>query len=313
AVEDRIVLLVAATTENPFFSVVSPLLSRSLVLQLHCLSDDEVRTLIRRAQADSRGLDGAIRLDPAAEDHLVRLAAGDARRALTALETAAEAVMSSGATDGGRAVVDLACVESVVDKAAVRYDRAGDQHYDVISAFIKAIRGSDVDAALHYLARMVEAGEDPRFIARRLVVHASEDIGMADPAALPTAVAAAQAVQLIGMPEARLALAKATVHLATAPKSNAVITAIDAAIADVRAGATGAVPAHLRDGHYAGSARLGHAQGYRYPHDVPEGVLAQQYPPRELVGRDYYQPSDHGAERTITQRLPRLRQIIRGG
>ena len=313
AVEDRVILLVAATTENPFFSVVSPLLSRSLVLQLHCLSDDEVRTLIRRAQADPRGLDGAITLDPAAEDHLVRLAAGDARRALTALETAAEAVLSSGTTEGECAVVDLACVESVVDKAAVRYDRAGDQHYDVISAFIKAIRGSDVDAALHYLARMVEAGEDPRFIARRLVVHASEDVGMADPAALPTAVAAAQAVQLIGMPEARLALAQATVHLATAPKSNAVITAIDAAIADVRAGATGAVPAHLRDGHYAGSARLEHAQGYRYPHDVPEGVLAQQYPPQELVGRDYYQPSERGAERMIAQRLPRLRQIIRGG
>ncbi|HEY3893875.1 MAG TPA: replication-associated recombination protein A [Pseudonocardiaceae bacterium] len=311
AVEDRVILLVAATTENPFFSVVSPLLSRSLVLQLHSLSDDEVRTLIRRAQADTRGLDGALTLDPAAEDHLVRLAAGDARRALTTLETAAEAVLSSGAAAGGR-VVDLASVESVVDKAAVRYDRAGDQHYDVISAFIKAIRGSDVDAALHYLARMVEAGEDPRFIARRLVVHASEDIGMADPVALPTAVAAAQAVQLIGMPEARLALAQATVHLATAPKSNAVITAIDAAIADVRAGATGAVPTHLRDGHYAGSARLGHAQGYRYPHDVPEGVLAQQYPPRELVGRDYYQPSERGAERAIAQRLPRLRQIIRG-
>jgi putative ATPase len=244
---------------------------------------------------------------PAAEEHLVRLAAGDARRALTALETAAEAVRSFGGTE-----VDLACVESVVDRAAVRYDRDGDQHYDVISAFIKAIRGSDVDAALHYLARMVEAGEDPRFIARRLVVHASEDIGMADPTALQTAVAAAHAVQFIGMPEGRLALAHATVHLATAPKSNAVITAIDAALADVRAGATGAVPAHLRDGHYAGSAQLGHAQGYRYPHDVPEGVLTQQYPPDALVGRDYYQPSGHGVERALAERLPRLRRIIRG-
>jgi putative ATPase len=209
-------------------------------------------------------------------------------------------------------VVNVACVESVVDRAAVRYDRAGDQHYDVISAFIKAIRGSDVDAALHYLARMVEAGEDPRFIARRLVVHASEDIGMADPTALQTAVAAAHAVQFIGMPEGRLALAQATVHLATAPKSNAVISAIDTALADVRAGATGPVPAHLRDGHYVGAARLGHAQGYRYPHDAPEGVLAQQYPPDELVGRDYYQPSDHGAERSIASRLPKLRRIIRG-
>jgi putative ATPase len=307
AVEDRVVLLVAATTENPFFSVVSPLLSRSLVLQLHPLSDDDVRALLRRALADPRGLGGSITLVPAAQEHLVRLAAGDARRALTALETAADAVTSAGGSE-----VDLACVESVVDRAAVRYDRAGDQHYDVISAFIKAIRGSDVDAALHYLARMVEAGEDPRFIARRLVVHASEDIGMADPTALQAAVAAAHAVQFIGMPEGRLALAQATVHLATAPKSNAVITAIDAALADVRAGATGVVPAHLRDGHYTGSAQLGHAQGYRYPHDVPDGVLTQQYPPDELVGRDYYQPVGHGAERALVQRLFRLRQIIRG-
>jgi putative ATPase len=307
AVEDRVILLVAATTENPFFSVVSPLLSRSLVLQLHPLSDDDVQSLIRRALIDPRGLGGSITLAPAAEEHLVRLAAGDARRALTALETAAEAVTTAGSSE-----VDLACVESVVDRAAVRYDRDGNQHYDVISAFIKAIRGSDVDAALHYLARMVEAGEDPRFIARRLVVHASEDIGMADPTALPTAVAAAHAVQFIGMPEGRLALAQATVHLATAPKSNAVVTAIDAALADVRAGATGTVPAHLRDGHYAGSARLGHAQGYRYPHDVPDGVLAQQYPPDALVGRDYYQPSGHGAERALSERMTRLRRIIRG-
>jgi putative ATPase len=307
AVEDRVILLVAATTENPFFSVVSPLLSRSLVLQLHPLSDDDVQTLIRRALADPRGLDGSITLASAAEEHLVRLAAGDARRALTALETAAEAVTSAGGSE-----VDLACVESVVDRAAVRYDRDGDQHYDVISAFIKSIRGSDVDAALHYLARMVEAGEDPRFIARRLVVHASEDIGMADPTALQTAVAAAHAVQFIGMPEGRLALAQATVHLATAPKSNAVITGIDTALADVRAGATGAVPAHLRDGHYAGSARLGHAQGYRYPHDSPDGVLAQQYPPDALVGRNYYEPRPHGAERALSERMTRLRRIIRG-
>jgi putative ATPase len=306
AVEDRVVLLVAATTENPFFSVVSPLLSRSLVLQLHPLADDDVRTLVRRAVDDPRGLGGAVTLESGAEDHLVRLAGGDARRALTALETAAEAVSSAGGS-----LVELTAVESAVDKAAVRYDRDGDQHYDVISAFIKAIRGSDVDAALHYLARMVEAGEDPRFIARRLVVHASEDIGMADPTALQVAVAAAHAVQFIGMPEGRLALAQATVHLATAPKSNAVISAIDAALADVRAGATGSVPAHLRDGHYAGSTRLGNAQGYRYPHNVPEGVLPQQYPPDDLVGRDYYEPTSHGAERDLADRLPRLRRIIR--
>jgi putative ATPase len=307
AVEDRVVLLVAATTENPFFSVVSPLLSRSLVLQLHPLGDADVRELVRRSLTDPRGLDGSVGLEPDAEEHLVRLAGGDARRALTALETAAEAV-----SEAGGSTVDLATLESAVDRAAVRYDRDGDQHYDVTSAFIKSIRGSDVDAALHYLARMVEAGEDPRFIARRLVVHASEDVGMADPTALQTAVAAAHAVAFIGMPEGRLALAQATIHLATAPKSNAVIGAIDAALADVRGGATGTVPPHLRDGHYAAAAALGHAQGYAYPHDVPEGVLAQQYPPDALVGRDYYQPSGRGAERALADRVPTLRRIVRG-
>nr|WP_246477163.1 replication-associated recombination protein A [Actinokineospora xionganensis] len=307
AVEDRIVLLVAATTENPFFSVVSPLLSRSLVLQLQPLTDTDLRDLIRRAIADERGLAGAVTLDPDAEDHLVRLASGDARRALTALEAAADTAVAT--RDGS---IDLATVEATVDKAAVRYDRSGDQHYDVISAFIKSIRGSDVDAALHYLARMIEAGEDARFIARRLVVHASEDIGMADPTALLTATAAAQAVQLIGMPEARLALAQATVHLATAPKSNAVINAIDSAMADVRAGGAGLVPAHLRDGHYQGAKKLGNATGYRYPHDVPDGVLTQQYPPEELVGRDYYEPTARGAERQLADRVPKLRRVIRG-
>ncbi|WP_030430092.1 replication-associated recombination protein A [Allokutzneria albata] len=306
AVEDRVVLLVAATTENPFFSVVSPLLSRSLVLQLRSLTDDDVRAVVRRAVEDERGLGGAPTLAQDAEDHLVRLAAGDARRALTALEAAAESASSTGAAE-----IDLATLESTVDKAAVRYDRDGDQHYDVISAFIKSIRGSDPDAALHYLARMIEAGEDPRFIARRLVVHASEDIGMADPTALQAAVAAAQAVQLIGLPEGRLALAQATIHLATAPKSNAVITAIDEASRDVRKGAVGPVPPHLRDGHYKGAERLGHAQNYRYPHDAPGGVLAQQYAPDELVGKDYYRPTNHGAERVLAERLPKLRRVTR--
>ena len=220
---------------------------------------------MRRAVADPRGLAGAVELADEAEDALVRLAAGDARRALTALEAAADGVAAEGGT-----VIDVAAVERAVTEATVRYDRAGDQHYDVISAFIKSIRGSDPDAALHYLARMLVAGEDPRFIARRLMVHASEDVGLADPTALPAAVAAAQVVQLVGLPECRLALAQVTVHLATAPKSNAVITGIDEAMADVRAGAVGAVPAHLRDGHYAGAQKLGNAVGYRYPHDVPE-------------------------------------------
>jgi putative ATPase len=308
AVEDRLVLLVGATTENPSFSVVTPLLSRSLVLQLRSLEDADIGAVLDRALADARGLGGRFSLDDDARAQLVRLAAGDARRALTALEAAADVALALEATE-----IDSGIVRTVIEDAAVRYDRDGDQHYDVISAFIKSIRGSDVDAALHYLARMIVAGEDPRFIARRLMVHASEDVGMADPTALPVAVAAAQTVQLIGMPEARLALAQATIHLATAPKSNAVCMGIDAAMADVRGGAVGAVPPHLRDGHYAGAARLGNAIGYRYPHDVPDGVLAQQYPPDELVGRDYYRPTAHGGERTLSERVSRLRRAVRGG
>ncbi|WP_345703236.1 replication-associated recombination protein A [Pseudonocardia eucalypti] len=307
AVEDRLVLLVGATTENPSFSVVSPLLSRSLVLQLQSLTDDDIGVLVDRALADPRGLDGRFTMAPEAREQLLRLAAGDARRVLTVLEAAADAALALG-----NAEIDAEIVRTVVEEASVRYDRAGDQHYDVISAFIKSIRGSDVDAALHYLARMIVAGEDPRFIARRLMVHASEDVGMADPTALPVAVAAAQVAQLVGLPEARLALAQATVHLATAPKSNAVISAIDAAMADVRAGGVQAVPPHLRDGHYAGAAKLGNALGYRYPHNVPEGVLEQQYPPDELVGRDYYEPTNHGAERALADRVPKLRRVIRG-
>ncbi|WP_280467761.1 replication-associated recombination protein A [Nocardia cyriacigeorgica] len=304
AVENRIVLLVGATTENPSFSVVSPLLSRSLVLQLRSLTDDDIRAVLRRAIADHRGLDGQYTVTDAALDHIVRIAGGDARRALTALEASAESSL-----DG---TVDVDLVEASVDKAAVRYDRAGDQHYDVISAFIKSIRGSDVDAALHYLARMLSAGEDPRFIVRRLMIHASEDIGMADPTALQTATAAAQVVQLVGLPECRLALAQATIHLATAPKSGAVVAAIGAAMADVSAGKAGAVPPHLRDGHYAGAQKLGNAQGYRYPHDDPGGVLAQQYPPDQLVGVDYYHPTDHGHERAVGPRVEKLRRIVRG-
>jgi putative ATPase len=307
AVEARHVTLVAATTENPFFSIVSPLLSRSLLLTLQPLDDAAIGRLVDRALLDERGLAGAVTLDADARAHLVRLSDGDARRALTALEAAAGTVQAAGGTS-----IDLATLEQAVDKAAVRYDRDGDQHYDVISAFIKSIRGSDVDAALHYLARMIEAGEDPRFIARRLVVHASEDVGMADPTALLAATAAAQAVQLIGLPEARINLAQATIHLALAPKSNAVVRAIDAAQADVRAGLAGAVPPALRDSHYPGAKRLGAGERYVYPPDTPDGVVPQQYPPDELVGRDYYQPSGRGGERTLAERLERLRAHIRG-
>ena len=305
AVENRIVLLVAATTENPSFSVVAPLLSRSLILQLQPLGADDIRAVLQRAATDERGLAGATAIADDALELLIKLSAGDARRALTALEVAAETAGGAGGT------VTVEVVEQSLDQAAVRYDRDGDQHYDVVSAFIKSVRGSDVDAALHYLARMLTAGEDPRFLARRLVILASEDIGMADPMALQTAVAAAQTVALIGMPEAQLTLAHATVHLATAPKSNAVTTALGAAMGDIRAGKAGLVPAHLRDGHYFGAQKLGNAVGYKYAHDAPGGVAAQQYPPDELVGVDYYQPTSYGAEREIAGRLEKLRAIIR--
>jgi putative ATPase len=303
AVENRWVSFIGATTENPSFSVIGPLLSRSLLLTLEPLSDEDMREVIGRALSDERGLAGTASLDDAALAHLVRLASGDARRALTYLESA-----SLGLAPG--AVIDTATLERAVDRAAVRYDRAGDQHYDVISAFIKSIRGSDPDAAVHYLARMIEAGEDPRFIARRLIVHASEDVGMADPSALGVAVAAAHAVEFVGLPEARINLTQATIHLALAPKSNSVIKAIGAAQADVRAGLAGPVPPHLRDAHYPGAARLGHGQAYAYPHDFPEGVVGQQYAPDSLAGRRYYEPSRHGAEARYAERAERIRAIL---
>jgi len=312
-VENRWVVLVAATTENPSFSVVSPLLSRSLLLTLKPLTDADIEGLLERAVADARGLAGKVELDDEALAHLVRLSGGDARRALTALEAAAGVAFGDADDAGeGPVKVELKHTERALDVAAVRYDRAGDQHYDVASAFIKSIRGSDVDAALHYLARMLEAGEDPRFVARRIVISAAEDVGMADPTALQTAVAAAQAVQLIGMPEGRIILAEAVVHLATAPKSNAAYMGINKAISDVRAGLGNGIPAHLRDAHYPGSKQLGHGLGYKYAHDAPHGVATQQYPPDDLVGRDYYQPTANGAERDIAVRLERLRKIVRG-
>jgi putative ATPase len=300
AVENRWVSFIGATTENPSFSVVSPLLSRSLLLTLQPLDDDDVRELITRALADERGLGGRVAMDDDALGHLVRLAGGDGRRALTYLEAAAL----------GTDAIDTTTLERAVDRAAVRYDRDGDQHYDVISAFIKSMRGSDADAALHYLARMIEAGEDPRFIARRLIVHASEDVGMADPTALQTAVAAAQAVEFVGLPEARINLAQAVIHIALAPKSNAVVKAIGAAQADVQAGLIGAVPNHLRDAHYPGAKRLGHGQGYVYPHDRPEGIVGQQYAPDAVHGRAYYEPSSHGMEARFSERARLIREIL---
>ncbi|MCU1544584.1 MAG: family ATPase [Microbacteriaceae bacterium] len=343
-VENGWVILVAATTENPSFSVISPLLSRSLLLTLEQLTDAELGEVIDRAVADPRGLDGGIVLDQTGRDAIIHLASGDARRALTALE--ASALSASGESVAAQAVFDretaragddaeaaaedddemdvapptpaelplvtAEVVSRAVDRALLRYDRQGDEHYDVISAFIKSVRGSDADAALHYLARMIEAGEDPRFIARRIIISASEDIGLADPQALVIAVAAADAVQFIGMPEGRIPLAQAVVYLATAPKSPASYIGIDRAIADVRAGKIGRVPKPIRDAHYAGAKKLGHGKGYLYPHDYDIGVVEQQYPPTELLGARYYEPTEHGNEREVSARWAKLRRIVRG-
>lgn len=305
-VENRTVILIAATTENPSFSVIAPLLSRSVLVTLKSLPDAEIVEVIDHALTDDRGFGGQFSLTDDARDHLVRMAAGDARRALTALEAAAGVT-----TDAAETEISLASVEQAMAAAAVRYDRAGDQHYDVASALIKSMRGSDVDAALHYLARMLEAGEDPRFIARRIVIAASEDVGMADPTALQTAVAAMHAVAQIGMPEARIILGQAVVHNCIAPKSNAAYKAINAAIADVRAGRGRAVPPHLRGTGYAGATELGHGAGYRYTHDEPEGVGPQQFLPDDLVDdADYYHPTSRGWEERLAERWASLRATI---
>lgn len=288
AVENGWVTLIAATTENPSFSVISPLMSRSVLVRLSTLTDDDIRELLDRAAHDPRGLGGRWEVDDDALAHLVRTASGDARRALTGLEASAAGAQGSHVT--------LADAERAVQQAALNYDRDGDEHYDVISAFIKSVRGSDPDAALHYLARMLHSGEDPRFVARRLMILASEDIGMADPSVLQTAVAAAQATQMVGMPEAQIILAHATIHASLAPKSNAVVTGIGEAMAEVKSGGVGRVPVHLRDGHYPGAGALGHGVDYVYPHDLPAGVAAQEYLPEELRGRRYYRPTRHGAE-----------------
>jgi putative ATPase len=298
------VTLIAATTENPSFSVIAPLLSRSLLLTLRPLTDADVAALLARAVDAPEGLAKAVAVEAEAIAALVRLSSGDARRALTTLEASANVVGTGG-------TITAETVAAASDRALLRYDRAGDEHYDVISAFIKSVRGSDVDASIHYLARMIEAGEDPRFIARRLVILAAEDIGVADPSCLTIAVAAADAVQLIGMPEGRIPLAEATIHLALAPKSNSVIRAIDSAIHDIRDGAFEPVPKHLRDAHYSGAKKLGHGNGYVYPHDIDGGVAVQRY--RDGNEPIYYKPSGHGREQELTERLTRIRAILNGG
>ena len=340
-VENRWVILVAATTENPSFSIISPLLSRSLLLRVHSLEQSDIERLIDRALADPRGFGGAAVIDEDARAHLAAVSGGDARRSLTSLEAAAAIAFSeaeqasaesavsaedpaapaksahsanpSGEKDPEPAApvrITLAHATEAVDRAAIRYDRSGDQHYDVVSAFIKSMRGSDADAAVHYLARMLEGGEDPRFVARRIMILASEDIGLADPQALQVATAAAQSVALVGMPEARIILSQAVIYCALAPKSNAAYNAINRAIADVRAGAAGQVPVHLRDGHYAGAKQFGHGVGYVYAHDEPGHVAAQQYLPDTLRGTVYYEPTQHGFERTLTERRERIRRIL---
>lgn len=337
-VENRWVILVAATTENPSFSIISPLLSRSLLLRVHSLEQSDIEQLIDRALADPRGFDGAAVIDEEARAHLAAVSGGDARRSLTSLEAAAAIAFSETeqvSVESARSAEDsadladpageagekatkpaapvritLAHATEAVDRAAIRYDRSGDQHYDVVSAFIKSMRGSDADAAVHYLARMLEGGEDPRFVARRIMILASEDIGLADPQALQVATAAAQSVALVGMPEARIILSQAVIYCALAPKSNAAYNAINRAIADVRAGASGQVPVHLRDAHYAGAKQFGHGDGYIYAHDAPGHVAAQQYLPDTLRGTVYYEPTQHGFERTLTERRERIRRIL---
>ncbi|WP_294630943.1 replication-associated recombination protein A [Rothia mucilaginosa] len=319
-VENRWVILVAATTENPSFSIISPLLSRSLLLRVHSLEQSDIEHLIDRALADPRGFGGAAVIDEDARAHLAAVSGGDARRSLTSLEAAAAIAFSEAEQAGEKdpepaapVRITLAHATEAVDRAAIRYDRSGDQHYDVVSAFIKSMRGSDADAAVHYLARMLEGGEDPRFVARRIMILASEDIGLADPQALQVATAAAQSVALVGMPEARIILSQAVIYCALAPKSNAAYNAINRAIADVRAGAAGQVPVHLRDSHYAGAKQFGHGEGYIYAHDAPGHVAAQQYLPDTLRGTVYYEPTQHGFERTLTERRERIRRILDGG
>lgn len=309
-VENGWVTLIAATTENPSFSVISPLLSRSLLLTLESLQEPELVELLKRAIGDPRGLNGKFVLTDELATKIAHLASGDARRALTILEAAAQ-VVEGQKVDAPFEITGVA-VESAIDRALIRYDKDGDQHYDVISAFIKSVRGSDADAAIHYLARMIEGGEDPRFIARRLMILASEDIGLADPQALTLAVAAAETVAMIGMPEARIPLAEATIYLALAPKSNSAYLAINAALDDVRGGNSGPVPKHLRSSSYPGALKLGNGRGYQYPHDDARAVLSQQYLEGETAKAEYYQPKDIGAERELADRWTKLRSIIRG-
>jgi putative ATPase len=304
AVEAGWILLIAATTENPSFAVNAPLLSRSLVVRLEPLAESDIADLIERAIKDPAGLAGKVRVSEDALSRICQISGGDARRALTVLEAAASRAIEFSPAD--QVEISLQDVLAALETALVRYDREGEQHYDTISAFIKSVRGSDPDAAIHYLARMLEGGEDPRFIARRLIILASEDIGLADSTALPLAVATFDTVANIGMPEARIALAQATIYLALSPKSNSAYLAINSALEDVRSGFSPPIPLHLRS---ASSARVGSNQSYLYPHDQVNSVVAQEY---LSEARDYYVPKSLGDEKPLVERLEALRAIIRG-
>jgi len=317
-VEAGVVVLIAATTENPSFSVISPLLSRSLVLTLESLSDADIRNVIERALIDPRGLGGAVTLVDELADQILRLSVGDARRALTILESAAVSALSHTTAKPTKAksskqtvAIALADIEAAADRALLRYDKDGDQHYDIISAFIKSVRGSDADAAIHYLARMIEGGEDPRFIGRRLMILAAEDIGLADPQALSLAVAAAETVAMIGMPEGRIPLAEATIYLALAPKSNTAYNAINSALSDVRNGVVGQVPNALKSSNFAKAQTQGDGVGYEYPHDSSRAVVPQRYLDDKVLERRYYLAKDVGHERELGERWAKLREIIR--
>jgi len=319
AVEEGTVVLIGATTHNPFFDVTPTLLSRTRVLRLEPLRSDEIRTLVERALRDpERGLgQERVELTEEAMRHLVEAANGDARVALNALEVAVQTTPLG--PDGVRRV-GLGEVEEALQRRVIRYDKSGDEHYDVVSAFIKSLRGSDPDAAVYWLVRMLEAGEDPRFVARRMVIHAAEDVGLADPTALLVATAASWAVESVGMPEAQIPLAEAAIYIACAPKSNAVVRALDRARSDLERVPTQPVPLHLRDASYGGARVLGHGEGYLYPHDFPGGFVEQDYLPENLRGRIYYEPTDHGMEAEIQRRLRQLwrtrrrtQQAERGG
>jgi putative ATPase len=304
SVESGGILLIAATTENPSFAVIAPLLSRSLLVRLEPLSQQAISALIHNALAEPRGLDSKVGIDDAALSRIVEISGGDARRALTVLEAAASRVIEL--SDSAESVIGLEDVGASLESALVRYDRDGDQHYDTISAFIKSVRGSDADAAIHYLARMIEGGEDPRFIARRLILLASEDIGLADPTALSIAVAAHESVALIGMPEGRIPLAEATIYLALAPKSNSAYLAINQAIDDVKNGFSPTIPASLRSNHLAKSEA---SESYKYPHDDPNSVVSQVYVDEVP---EYFSPKNSGFEKGLVDRWPALKRIIRG-